>query len=87
MCFCLASHAVGRFFHSKHYFGRFDFSVISTKKIELFALPSFPKFVKKKYLPAGLARRATGDLNTLARRIILLAPGYRTALSSRPANE
>ena len=39
---------------------------------------------KKNYSPAGLARRATGDLNTLARRIIPLAPGYRTALLSRP---
>jgi len=39
---------------------------------------------KKNYLPTGLARRATGDLNTLARRIFPLAPGYRTALLSRP---
>ena len=41
--------------------------------------------IKKKLLAAQLARRATCDLKTLARRIIPLAPGYRTALLSRPA--
>ena len=32
-----------------------------------------------------LARRASYDKKTLARQVIPLAPGYRTALSSRPA--
>ena len=32
-----------------------------------------------------LARRASCDKKTLARQVIPLAPGYRTALSSRPA--
>ena len=31
-----------------------------------------------------LARRASSDKKTLARQVIPLAPGYRTALSSRP---
>ena len=31
-----------------------------------------------------LARRASYDRKTLARQVIPLAPGYRTALSSRP---
>ena len=31
-----------------------------------------------------LARRASCDKKTLARQVIPLAPGYRTALSSRP---
>ena len=31
-----------------------------------------------------LARRASYDKKTLARQVIPLAPGYRTALSSRP---
>ena len=33
-----------------------------------------------------LARRASYDKKTLARQVIPLAPGYRTALSSRPDN-
>ena len=33
-----------------------------------------------------LARRASCDKKTLARQVIPLAPGYRTALSSRPDN-
>ena len=32
-----------------------------------------------------LAHRASYDKKTLARQVIPLAPGYRTALSSRPA--
>ena len=32
-----------------------------------------------------LARRASYDKKTLARQVIPLAPGYRTALSSHPA--
>ena len=31
-----------------------------------------------------LARRASCDKKTLARQVIPLAPGYQTALSSRP---
>ena len=31
-----------------------------------------------------LARRASYDKKTLARQVFPLAPGYRTALSSRP---
>ena len=42
------------------------------------------EFAIKKLLAARLACRATCDLKTLARRIIPLAPGYRTALLSRP---
>ena len=41
---------------------------------------------KKKLLDTQLARRATCDLKALARRIIPLAPGYRTALLSHPGN-
>ena len=61
------------------------------KKFVLFHFPSrtvcstlISEFAIKKLLPARLARRATCDLKTLTQRIIPLAPGYRTALLSRP---
>ena len=37
--------------------------------------------------PTVLAHRASCNKKTLARQVISLAPGYRTALSSRPALE
>ena len=61
------------------------------KKFVLFHFPSrtvcstlISEFAIKKLLAARLVRRATCDLKTLARRIIPLAPGYRTALLSCP---
>ena len=45
-----------------------------------------PQFIIRKEEPKVLARRASYDKKTLARQVIPLAPGYRTALSSRPVH-
>ena len=42
------------------------------------------QFIIRKEEPTVLAHRASYDKKTLARQVIPLAPGYRTALSSRP---
>ena len=43
------------------------------------------QFIIRKEESKVLARRASYDKKTLARQVIPLAPGYRTALSSHPA--
>ena len=43
------------------------------------------QFIIRKEQSKVLARRASINKKTLARQVIPLAPGYRTALSSRPA--
>ena len=42
------------------------------------------QFIIRKEEPMVLAHRASYDKKTLARQVIPLAPGYWTALSSRP---
>ena len=42
------------------------------------------QFIIRKEESKVLARRASYDKKKLARQVIPLAPGYRTALSSRP---
>ena len=42
------------------------------------------QFIIRKEESKVLARRASCDKKTLARQVIPLAPGYRTALSARP---
>ena len=42
------------------------------------------QFIIRKEESKVLARRASYDKKTLTRQVIPLAPGYRTALSSRP---
>ena len=44
------------------------------------------QFIIRKEEPKVLACRASYDKKTLARQVIPLAPGYRTALLSRPAH-